>query len=816
MPEYLAPGVYIEEVEIGARPIEGVSTSTGGFLGYAERGPLNTPTLVTSFAQFQSVFGGFLPAEKGSTDLSQIRWLAYAVSAFFENGGKRVYVTRVASLDNADTAIGYLPDISGDTIGAVLTKNAHANDYALQLSEDAGFSANNTLLLKDGNRSEYLTFEDAAHKILLRGAATFFEAHSAGALITNVTSNSTADAELGSIDNMTLELSNVASGVIFAENDYLLIDNTNAIGDEVVVVDEVLAQAGTTATITITEPLQRTQATGRNIYKLTRSTEATILSHVSAGESTLYVADSTGFVLDDTIIIGNEYYNIKAPQTTSDAIRISPPLKYDHSAGNDVILVEETPAITVTAASNGTWGDSLKVSVIPSSISSTQITEAVSGGTDRLDLETITGIEEGSVLKLTAASDTYLVTVKEIHKTDTETYVVLENTFTGTLAIGDKVETQEFDLYISDGSNEELFKNLSLNSQHSRFFGDIITEKSSNLVRVEAYTGSGDTIGLPTSDDGMSWFLSGGDDGFPTNERDMNTIYAGEDSIEPVNRTGLNTFKNIDDINIAAIPGITTKYLQQKLVNHCEVAMKDRFAVLDSVALAGLDEVKAQRNLFDSSYGALYYPWLYAFDPLSKGYINMPPSGFVSGIYARADVERGVHKAPANEKVNGVVNTEKLNGKYRIIDKGTQDVLNPLGVNCIRSFPGRGIRVWGARTMSSNSLWKYVNVRRLFLFLEESIENGTQWVVFEPNDPKLWARVKQTISQFLTSVWKSGALMGNTPDDAFFIKCDDTTMTPSDINNGRLVVQVGVAPVKPAEFVIFRIAQWQGGSAATE
>jgi hypothetical protein len=193
---------------------------------------------------------------------------------------------------------------------------------------------------------------------------------------------------------------------------------------------------------------------------------------------------------------------------------------------------------------------------------------------------------------------------------------------------------------------------------------------------------------------------------------------------------------------------------------------------------------------------------------LIQGFV--PPSGYLAGIYARTDSQRGVHKAPANEVIRGALDLKVS------VTKGEQDVLNPLGINCIRAFPGRGIRVWGARTTASDTLWKYVNVRRLFLYLEESIEEGTQWVVFEPNDEKLWARVKQTITQFLTRVWKDGALMGSIPDEAFFVKCDKTTMTQDDIDNGRLIVLIGVAPVKPAEFVIFHIAQWQGGSEVSE
>jgi phage tail sheath protein FI len=189
---------------------------------------------------------------------------------------------------------------------------------------------------------------------------------------------------------------------------------------------------------------------------------------------------------------------------------------------------------------------------------------------------------------------------------------------------------------------------------------------------------------------------------------------------------------------------------------------------------------------------------------------EIPPGGHVAGIYARADVERGVHKAPANEVVRGAT------GLQFQITKGDQDLLNPRGVNCIRDFPGRGIMVWGARTVSSDPLWKYVNVRRLMIFIEESVDQGTQWVVFEPNDHLLWDRVRQSITDFLTRIWRDGALMGATPEQAFFVKCDASTMSDDDVLNGRLICLIGVAPVRPAEFVIFRITQSRSGSVISE
>ena len=170
-------------------------------------------------------------------------------------------------------------------------------------------------------------------------------------------------------------------------------------------------------------------------------------------------------------------------------------------------------------------------------------------------------------------------------------------------------------------------------------------------------------------------------------------------------------------------------------------------------------------------------------------------------------MQQGVHKAPANEAIVGVIGLEQQ------ITKAQQDVLNPLGINCLREFSGRGLRVWGARTTSNDPLWKYINIQRLFLYLEESIQKGTQWAVLEPNNEKLWAKIKQTVNNFLTTVWKDGAIMGTTQEQAFFVKCDRATMTQDDIDKGKLIMVIGVAPTKPAEFVIFRVVQWQGGSA---
>jgi phage tail sheath protein FI len=354
----------------------------------------------------------------------------------------------------------------------------------------------------------------------------------------------------------------------------------------------------------------------------------------------------------------------------------------------------------------------------------------------------------------------------------------------------------------------EMFDNLSEDptspDHYIRKFGDPLN----NLSNLVVLSGSG----RPSNTGGFVP-LEGGEDGAELLRDD----FRGKLDSKPGDKRGLEAFKEIDDINNINIPDLQIvnselrKQLVDDLLSHCE-ELKDRFAIIDvplgskDVGSLTIDTSGAR----PSKYGALYYPWIKIYDPLTRSQKLKPSGGYIAGIYARSDIERGVHKAPANELVRGAVDLE-FN-----ITKGDQGMLNPRGINVIRNFPGRGILVWGARTCIIDPLWKYINVRRLFLFVEESIEEGTQWVVFEPNDEKLWARVRATITQFLTKVWKDGALMGTKVEEAFFVKCDRTTMTQDDIDNGRLICVIGIAPVKPAEFVIFRIAQWQGGSAAKE
>jgi phage tail sheath protein FI len=272
-------------------------------------------------------------------------------------------------------------------------------------------------------------------------------------------------------------------------------------------------------------------------------------------------------------------------------------------------------------------------------------------------------------------------------------------------------------------------------------------------------------------------------------------------------KSGLTALEDIDDISIVAAPGSTlgdgdgALAIAGALISHA-TRMRYRIAVLDSANDQSIADVRDMRGKIDSTYAALYYPWYTIVDPITRQEIDLPPSGAVAGIYARNDINRGVYKAPANEVVETAVGLET------ILNKAQQDVLNPLGINCFRFFQGRGFRLWGARTISSDPEWKYVNLRRYFAYLEHSIDKGTQWAVFEPNGDGLWAKVRGAISEFLLNEWQNGALLGDKPEAAYFVKCDRSTMTQNDLDNGRLVCLVGVAALRPAEFVIIRIGQW--------
>ncbi len=480
-------------------------------------------------------------------------------------------------------------------------------------------------------------------------------------------------------------------------------------------------------------------------------------------------------------------------------MRVIPPDA--RAATNYTEETQDSLVLKVTACNPGMWGDKLRLLFTPSSKAKTPILEVIgdkeyrvknSAGFNPGDIAVFNNGESKSVNRVLRAQDN-VIELAEALQGD-----VVDMQLVPTMLLS----TAEFSLQVFYGSEAENYEKLSFNPAAANYVEKKLARSSMIKVEHNPAVGEGtpfDIIAGDKAGEEEFWMgLSNGSDG------SLGALSAadfmGEDR-GPGKRTGIQAFIDNDESSIMAVPGVTDPNVQLALVAHCE-NLTSRFAVLDIPReLKKVAEVQTHRNIFDSHYAALYHPWLQVFDPLDKRNIFVPPSGSVLGIYSRSDNTRGVHKAPANEVVRACVG---LDCQY---NKGEQDILNPKGVNLIRTFTGQGIRVWGARTCTSNAIWKYVNVRRLFIFLEQSIKNGSNWVVFEPNDEKLWARVQRTIYSFLLGVWRGGALMGGTPDEAFFVRVDRSTMTQDDIDNGRLICVIGVAPVKPAEFVIFRITQ---------
>ncbi|MGN1180542.1 MAG: phage tail sheath family protein [Suilimivivens sp.] len=461
--------------------------------------------------------------------------------------------------------------------------------------------------------------------------------------------------------------------------------------------------------------------------------------------------------------------------------------------------------VSFNAKNPGKWGNEITITATPATKGKAAVVETIDGadGVKTYTLSNASGF---------AAGDTVAAVVNGKAVAYTKVASVQDNKITLAAALKEDMVDKnvvpkkqfvicECNLEIRYKDTIEVYEKVSLNGESASFIGKALSK--SQIVDVEAaepaeavaiysiFTDKADSQKAIVR-------LAGGEDGGKKGITD--DIFMGVDN-GPGKRTGLASFVELNNVSIMAIPGVTSPAVQLALCAQC-ANLGSRFAVLD----LPLDVTKPQdalacREKIDSDYAAMYHPWVQIYDSLNKKPAYIPPSGAVCGIYARSDAERGVHKAPANEVIYNAI------GLSCLYNKAEQDILNPAGVNLIRVLPGQGIRVWGARTCSSNTLWKYVNVRRLFIYLEESIKANTNWAVFEPNDTFLWTRVNSTISSFLRDMWRAGALVGESEAQAFFVNVGRDTMSQNDILNGRLICEIGVAPSRPAEFVIFRITQ---------
>jgi len=583
-----------------------------------------------------------------------------------------------------------------------------------------------------------------------------------------------------------------------------------------------------------------------------------------AGSTSALVSWGGGWAIGDIVEV--ELADGSVAYTTIDAaptpqgleqVQLATPVQRTHPAGSPV--VSRNPLIQVQALDAGAWGQRIALAVqdeAPGLVSNVQVVTSIAA--TQLKLSALTGIQPGSYLELLYPDGTLVdaatpLKVAAVNRSTTTITLDPGTPISGAQAgaIGTStpttrivVRSREFRLTIylyrhpdpavpsrnTQVIQTETFRNLSMDPRHSQYFQTVIgaingplrlsdrrPEGSSWLIRVQdiAPTQSPRLGPEPLIDVLPNGLIKpaqhkldiGGDDSLAT--VDDTTTYIGADAVNPQDRTGIFALLNAPNVSIVAVPGQGTPAIQSALIDFCETS-KYQFAVLDPrYPDSAIADIQAQRQGFDTKYAAIYYPWLTIPDPMPSNLalvpdFPLPPSGHVVGIYARTDDARGVFKAPANEVVRGIT------GLTQTLVEGDQDVLNPApnNINVIRDFrpQGRGIRVWGARVITSDDNYKYVPVRRLLIFIEQSLNIGLQDVVFEPNTPQLWASVERVIGNFLYTVWTSGAFAGATPAQSFFVRCDQTTMTPDDIDAGRLIALVGVAPAMPAEFVIIQIA----------
>jgi phage tail sheath protein FI len=932
MPEYLSPGVFIEEVPARLKAIEGVSTSTAGFIGPAERGPVagfplpftnlagfplvpeSGLVLVTSFSKFTRTFGQPLPVPQETDDVDR-GYLGHAARAFFDNGGKRLFVARIAHTGDGDPTrnaarskvqlaqgvrlrlaqaarIGdkvlSLNAVTGITNGSQVYVRRRSDDKgALDLPAGpavipptpataatpvADYDLS-TLSPSDGFTVK-LTVDGVAQPdvavVIGTGLPKAAEIDFGAATFALTPTTDTLQVRVGPATEPKQTVTFTAALATAAEKAAFLNANLTGVqaleddsGHLILRTDEKgpnarLEVVGGTAAIASKFGVPQVQPGKGVVANPARVTIAALAALVPAtakfrlesdGAGHLRVVSKdigTGVRMEVTSTVAELLTKLGLPtgattgtgtvgadtlhtvqsvdaakKTISFATGIKLPLD-----PSEVYVVPKAFAVAGTkgptfhARSPGTWGDQVSVLVRPTDRPLVRLAADApvppAGTAPAVAVTSASGFYEGAVVEILTTvlgTDDVASSVRNVVTRVTGSTLTLADPITAPLlAATTRVRVLEIDVVVADESGTgptETYAGLSwhrgTNAVYARRHYATVINRRSRLVYAEPPAAADESAtldGLPTTLNAFPQRLSGGQDGFPPVDAAGDPDYIGTDG-GPGQRTGIQALRDTDEVRIIAAPGKSTFAVHSELINQCAL-LKYRFALLDGENRPQLSvpDILAHRSIYDTSYAAYYVPWVEF--PVGDQTVRLPPTGFVAGVYARTDVERGVHKAPANEVVRGVV------GLQVNLTTGEQDVLNPRGVNAIRRFEGRGIRVWGARTLSSDPEFRYVNVRRFLIFLEASIDRGTQYVVFEPNAPETWGRVVDSVSAFLHTQWRSGALFGRRPEDAFFVRCDETTMTADDVQNGRLICNIGVAIVRPAEFVIFRIEQITG------
>ena len=808
MPEYLSPGVYVEETSFRSKSIEGVSTSTTAFVGPTLRGPVAdnpdkpkdkdgflSPEVITSYGEFERVFGGMDNLTFGTAGVTT-NYMAHAVKAFFDNGGSRLYVARVYSEPTGETGRAETDPILGAAAASDDDKTwfrarfpgaAYNGKIVVRLStSQAGEKpldeAPNGSLIQLGSNTPAGSAE-------LDGGKAPFALSDGDKLGLTIDNNGTDESREVTFEG---KAATAQGNDINLDADKVKLDNDATLN--VNFTD--IAASEQEATVVAGEYTPYQLAVEIN----SKITGGSVNVEVDGAKAKLSLTSDTRGKSSKAQVKANAELGFAADVNSV-------------GSGN----VSDLDAVTLTEINTILTDGGVKASVVsPDDSTSLQLASTATGENVKMNVATAPsalGLPDSTQVATGKTGSAVTYRVKENDKwrrsTDDDTKATAD---LGTELDSCYLITASV-TFVDPDNSEFVLEDLGLAPSHPRWMGSVFAEhpsRKADRMTNPVYMEVGTTL---KADKNLVFklqqaFLS-------TESTKTYEMENGSDGLMPGSThydTGLLLLKSIEDISIIAAPGHSehpsaAQAIQGSLIKHAE-NMRYRIAVLDSGKAKTPGEAQEERSKIDSKYAAYYYPWVVVNNPLARPgndqvpkEIALPPSGFVCGVYARTDISRGVWKAPANEVVRGALRFESE------INKGQQDILNPMGINCLRFFFGRGYRVWGARTVSSDPEWKYVNVRRYFIYLERSIDRSTQWVVFEPNGERLWANVRETVSNFLYTEWRNGALMGSTPEEAFFVRCDRSTMTQNDLDNGRMICEIGVAVLYPAEFVIFRIGQ---------
>lgn len=861
MPEYLAPGVYVEETSFRSKSIEGVSTTTTGFIGPTRYGPFDLePDVITSLGEFERVYGD--RQQLIYNDKATHNYVWHAARGFFEEGGRRLYVMRTFTPNgNSGKARGVLPRqpvqvvFAGQFIDQAIANAILALDVATAAPDSpvrtaaiaaatkardeaiTAKTANQTIRVAQTNQNFAIASVTEANAALQ--AATVAAAQSRLGLVAAISELARLQAEGGATpdDVMKARIAQATSAKAAAQK------AKDLAAENQIQARDVLKKAAEIAT----EVLKGAKTLAADAATLATSSQAgsdeAKAAEAESNKANKAFADIPVMADADTDEVASTKTKMTVAKMSDGVAAATAATQYATSAASKAVIAlggaggdplpastDITRQVTVGARFPGRVGNSFTVRfklTVGKNVLTT--TRTPTGETNTLKSIAY----QDAVLVIKAGNALVSVAVRVLDAANQPTWEFQSEAGPTQLA-GLNADTDQvlplrllLGLTGSDGS-EQVWDGLALDPNHPDAITVRFPEKPASLAQARTLpivvsVGSHLVRGwdiykalFSQTDLNLTaaavleqlLTLEGGNDG----QLPEHDAYAGTADPTTTIKTGLKAFEDIEDISIVAAPGCTANYVANSarantinglLIAHAE-RMRYMIAVLDSGEAQSISEVRALKARLDSKYAALYYPWVKVLDPVTREEIALPPSGFVSGIYARNDINRAVWKAPANEVVNSALSFELL------LNKSQQDVLNPEGINCFRYFEGRGLRLWGARTTSSDPEWKYVSLRRYFAYLERSIDRGTQWAVFEPNGDALWANVRRTIEDFLFNEWNMGGLLGEKPERAYFVKCDRTTMTQNDLDNGRLVCLIGVAPVRPAEFVIFRIGQWTG------